>query len=126
MLVVGFVSSVISAITGHRWSIPGSCTHTPQTWSETISSASVFAGFMAAGSYALQLILGKRGELLFSCNSVVICNRCHRFKNRNADQVCKCGGTFEDAENWTWLDDEHAVRDGTEVRNTSNGDSHEL
>jgi hypothetical protein len=59
---------------------------------------------VAAGvvGYVIQLVRGRR----IGSPRALICAECHIAKNPDRAEKCKCGGTFEDFDNWKWVDNE--------------------
>ena len=89
----------------------------PSTWPEVLSSATLLAGIVAVFHYSLQLVLQRRISALgISSDEVVICDTCYRVKRRDGEGICGCGGTFDDVDKWTWIDEDEK-KDGDTNRN---------
>jgi hypothetical protein len=106
VFLFGFLAMVGGGVEGPRTSVEA----WPQSFSEILYCAAVFATAAAIAVYVLQLILRRPLDLvgmLFAGHvKVVICNSCYRVKERDAATKCECGGTFEDFDRWTWVEDE--------------------
>ena len=103
-----FAAVCVTAVVGDR--APSPTVYWPGTWSDLyeILTRAVFGGIVvgtlaAIVGYVWQLVLRKR--ILRNNVKVVICDTCHRVKRRDGENKCECGGTFENFENWTWVDD---------------------
>ena len=77
----------------------------PSSWSEVLSGAAVMATVAAAMTFVLQIILRRPLDPLTMRAKIVMCDSCHRVKHRDSVSKCECGGTFNDLDRWTWVDD---------------------
>ena len=80
----------------------------PSTWSEVPNGSfirsAILGAVAAAVGYIVQLV---RKRQIFQDNvtvKVMMCNTCHRVKRADGVDQCQCGGTFEDFDDWTWVD----------------------
>lgn len=111
-LVWFFLGFVLSVGITLRGPMRGVCNSWPTTWCDTLTFAAQVGAVLAIVAFAFQLILQRRISF-FECleegdssnAKVVICNECHRVKNRDRDDTCECGGSFEDFDDWTWIED---------------------
>jgi hypothetical protein len=74
--------------------------------SDILAVATIVAAVVAIAGYALQLVLRRTIRPLDTGVKVLICDTCHRVKHRDGENKCECGGTFDDFDKWTWIDDE--------------------
>jgi hypothetical protein len=106
--LVTFAGGILLALRGPYLAV----THWPSTWPEVISSATSFAAVFAIGSYALQILLKRRlVPFAVECD-VVMCDTCHRVKQRDRETTCECGGKFDDFDNWTWIEESQEEANG--------------
>jgi hypothetical protein len=77
----------------------------PATWSQVLSRSTSFAAIVALVVYVLQIACGREIHPLRIGNEVVICDKCHRIIHRTGTRKCKCGGNFDDFDNWEWTDE---------------------
>jgi hypothetical protein len=64
---------------------------------------SLIVGALAAGvGYVSQLVLKRR--IMQDNVKVMMCNTCHRIKRPDGIDRCDCGRTYEDFDDWTWID----------------------
>jgi hypothetical protein len=80
-------------------------TKTLPPWPQVLCFA-VFGGtFAAIGGYVLQIFLRRKIRPWDMGKKVVMCDSCHRVKNLDRENQCECGGTFDNLDNWRWVDD---------------------
>ena len=82
----------------------------PEDWLVFLLRVGVLGGIVAIASYALQILLGRRFNPLGINVDVVICDNCGRVKRRDREMRCKCGGKFDDFDNWMWEEEEGEER----------------
>lgn len=99
--VIFFIGTIALAIQGPRRHVE----YWPVTWPQILQSAVAYASFLAIMVYALQILFRRRINFLAIKGRVAICSKCHLLKNTDRNKVCECGGTFENADNWTWIGD---------------------
>ncbi len=75
----------------------------PQSWFEFLGIVCLIAACVAIVICILQIIRGNKIDPF--AIDIVICNKCHNVKHRDSNDKCECGGTFEDFDNWTWIDE---------------------
>jgi hypothetical protein len=80
----------------------------PTSFHEIFVVAAAVATMAAIVGYGLQIIFGRRLFSLVPGPKVDMCDTCHRVKRRDTESTCECGGSFEDIEEWTWVDDEES------------------
>lgn len=99
--IMGLVGPFVDE-SGNNWTTTG-----PTTWPEAVQHSirlALVIGIVAFPcAYLYQLLSGRR---LFSISrEVQICDGCYRVKSPDGEQVCDCGGKFEDLELWKWVND---------------------
>lgn len=82
--------------------LPGQ--YRPLTLSQIFFGSAVAAFVVALVIYVMQLILKRRVDPGRLGDKVVICDSCHRVKHPDGESKCECGGTFDDFDNWTWIE----------------------
>ena len=98
--VVTLAAEIVLAIQGPRLHVE----HWPRTWSQILFIATMVAVVVAVVIYVLQVILGTTDPLRLRAKTL-ICDSCHRVKDRDCEKSCECGGKFEDFQLWKWVDD---------------------
>ena len=73
------------------------------TWHEVVANAMVLAAIAGVVIYVLQLVLRRRIDPLEVGGKIVICPKCHRVTRPSRDNLCECGGRFDDFDNWEWI-----------------------
>jgi len=104
LFIICFLASIAVGIQGPRNSagqVPW-----PDTFCKILRGATFIATVAAIACYTLQLVLRRKLDPLAIRAKVDICDTCHRVKRRDGEDKCECGGTFDDFDNWTWIDDE--------------------
>jgi hypothetical protein len=74
-------------------------------WADVLKYTTKFSFFIAIVLYVLQLVFQWRIDPLVLGSKAVICNKCHEFQKASNEFNCKCGGKFEDFDNWKWIDE---------------------
>jgi hypothetical protein len=100
LFLVSFLACIRLALEGPRR--PGQVSW-PSTWSEILGGAAFMAAVVAIASYVIQLV---RQRKIADGAKVDICNTCYRVRHRDGKSKCECGGTFDDFDHWTWIDDQ--------------------
>ena len=77
----------------------------PQGWSEIISHSALFAMVVAAGDCLLQLVLQRNLDPLALSQRLSCATLATGLEHRDGRHKCECGGTFDDFDNWTWIDE---------------------
>jgi hypothetical protein len=88
--------------------------HGPYSWSEILGFSTFAAAVVAIAGYVVQVACQRPLSSVVSALSsttVVMCDTCHRVKRRDREQKCECGGTFDDFENWTWIEGDEEEED---------------
>jgi hypothetical protein len=83
----------------------------PSTWSEALGISFFVGTFGAVIGYVLQIVFRKKLASLITYGKIVICSKCHRVKYLDQETTCECGGTFENFDNWTWVDEDRRADD---------------
>ena len=83
--------------------------HWPSNLSEMILGAAFSAGVFVIAIYALHFIFGM--NVPWAAPKIMICDTCHRVKHRDGESRCQCGGTFDDFDTWTWVEDQGEEED---------------
>jgi len=104
LFLIVFIGGIGIAIQGPRRNAGEG--HWPTTLSAIFINATMIATVAAIAGYALQLVLRRTIRPLDTGVKVVICDTCYRVKRRDGENKCECGGTFDDFDKWTWIDDE--------------------
>lgn len=106
LFVICFAAIFVKSILGNH--SPARQVSWPSTWSEALPlaffAATLVATAVAIAGYLLQIVL-RRKILDIGGSKVVICDACYKTKNRDGENMCSCGGTFDSFDNWTWIDD---------------------
>jgi hypothetical protein len=103
MFLVCFLADIVLSIQGPRHGageVPW-----PDTPFKILRDATFIASVVAVAGYVLQLVFGWKLGSLVNPVKVVICDTCRRVKNRDGEDKCGCGGTFDEFDKWTWIDD---------------------
>lgn len=101
LFLICFLAGIGIAVQGPR---SGGDVSWPHTWFEVLRNATSIAMIAAIIGYVLQLVLRKKLNPLANHAKIVICDTCYRVKHRDCENKCECGGTFDDLDNWTWID----------------------
>lgn len=84
----------------------------PDTWFKMFRDATAIATVVAMAGYILQVVFRRKLAVLIKPVKVVICDTCHQVKHRDGKSKCGCGGTFDDFDKWTWIDENEGPRSG--------------
>jgi hypothetical protein len=104
LFLICFLASIGIAIQGPRQG--AGQVNWPHSWSEALFGATFIAMVAAIAGYVLQVLLRRKLSSLTKYGKIVICDACHRVKHRDGETKCECGGTFDDFEKWTWVDED--------------------
>jgi hypothetical protein len=85
--------------------------HGPHLWSEILGFSTLGAAMAAIIAYVLQVVCQKSLTSILTPKYFVMCDTCHRVKRRDREWKCECGGTFEDFDNWTWIEGDEEEED---------------
>jgi hypothetical protein len=77
----------------------------PSSLCELLCVAAFIATVVAIASYVLQVMYGRKLDLWTIRANSVICDTCYRVKRLDGDNKCGCGGSFENFDNWAWVED---------------------
>jgi hypothetical protein len=77
----------------------------PTTWSKVVYKAALLGTIVAIADCILQVFFRKSIMSFVRPLHVVMCDNCHRVKHRDRQTMCECGGTFDDFDNWMWVDE---------------------
>lgn len=108
--LICFVATIALAIQGPR--APVGQRRWPDSWCEALVWAAFDGTVAAAVVYILQIILRRRLNPLTIHAKVVMCDSCHRVERRDSVSKCECGGTFDDFDNWTWIEGDERKEEG--------------
>jgi hypothetical protein len=74
------------------------------TFRQLLFASAITAGAVAVFVYVAQFVLKRRVDSSRHLDKIVMCDKCHRVKHPDSETICKCGGTFDNLNNWTWVD----------------------
>jgi hypothetical protein len=87
-------------------------TRTPNSWSEAFFVSASFGVVAFIAVYVLQIVRQKKIRF-FDGGKVDICDSCHELKNHDWNSMsCRCGGTFDSFDNWSWIDEDNCDEPG--------------
>jgi hypothetical protein len=98
--IIMFICGVLLSFRGPLYAT----TYWPSSFSEILCSAMQYALIIFVIAYIYQFISKKQIIFININDNIVICDKCQCVKKKNNNNLCTCGGHYDDIENWEWVD----------------------